>query len=447
VTTEKGVAAKVVSIACRNPLADIEVRRYSCKQSKRFYGICLMLRRSLTLAALLAAAPVALQAQTNEGDFKPDADRPFTISTVDHFNFPWKIAFLPDQRLLVSEKPGKIWLVTPGKNKIAVTGVPRVAYAGQGGLLSVAVAPSFAQDHGVYLSYSEGTPDDSGLALAHATLVAANGKASLANLKVIWRQLPHGQGGQFVGYIAFAPDGKSLFLSSGERMRFTPAQDPNQATGKILHLRLDGKPAPGNPWAGKTGATTVDLIDPPEDTEAAATAPVRKVKVPAPNLTPSETWTLGHRNPYGLAFDAQGRLWETEMGPMGGDELNLIEPGKNYGWPLVSYGINYDGKPIPSHDSNDKYQKPVLYWTPVIAPGGLTFYYGSLFPQWRGSAFIGGLKVQGLVRVTFDGTKASEANFWQLGHRIRDVVAGPDGALWLVEDEANGRLLRLTPKQ
>ena len=230
-------------------------------------------------------------------------------------------------------------------------------------------------------------------------------------------------------------------------MRFTPAQDPNQATGKILHLTLDGKPAPGNPWAGKTGATTVDLIDPPEDTEAAATAPVRKVKVPAPNLTPSETWTLGHRNPYGLAFDAQGRLWETEMGPMGGDELNLIEPGKNYGWPLVSYGINYDGKPIPSHDSNDKYQKPVLYWTPVIAPGGLTFYYGSLFPQWKGSAFIGGLKVQGLVRVTFDGTKASEANFWQLGHRIRDVVAGPDGALWLVEDEANGRLLRLTPKQ
>ena len=405
-----------------------------------------MLRRSLMLAVLLAA-PVALQAQTNEGDFKPDANQPFTITTVDHFNFAWKIAFLPDQRLLVSEKPGKIWLVTPGKNKIAVTGVPKVAYAGQGGLLSVAVAPSFAQDHGVYLSYSEGTPDSSGLALAHATLVAANGKASLSNLKVIWRQVPYGQGGQFGGYIAFAPDGKSLFLSSGERMRFTPAQDPNQATGKILHLTLDGKPAPGNPWAGKTGATIVGLIDPPEDTEAAATAPVRKVKVPAPNLTPSETWTLGHRNPYGLAFDAQGKLWETEMGPMGGDELNLIEPGKNYGWPVVSYGINYDGKPIPSHDSSDKFQKPVLYWTPVIAPGGLTFYYGNLFPQWKGSAFIGGLRAQGLVRVTFDGTKAREADFWQLGHRIRDVVAGPDGALWLVEDEANGRLLRLTPKQ
>jgi len=405
-----------------------------------------MFRRSLLAALLLAALPAAAPAQINEGDFKPDADQPFTLTTVDHFNFPWKIAFLPDQRLLVSEKPGKIWLVAPGKNKIEVTGVPKVAYAGQGGLLSIAVAPGFAQDHGVYLSYSEGTPDESGLALAHATLVAANGKASLANLKVIWRQLPHGQGGQFGGYIAFAPDGKSLFLTSGERMRFTPAQDPNQATGKILHLTLDGKPAPGNPWAGKTGAATVDLIDPPEDTQAVSAQAVRKVKVPVPNLVPSETWTLGHRNQYGLAFDAQGKLWETEMGPKGGDELNLIEPGRNYGWPVVSYGINYDGKSIPSHDSDPKFQKPVLYWTPVIAPAGLTFYYGNLFPQWKGSAFIGGLKVQGLVRVSFEGGKAKEADFWPLGHRIRDVVAGTDGALWLVEDEANGRLLRLAPK-
>jgi len=405
-----------------------------------------MLRRSLLAVTLLLSLPACGQAQVNEGAFKANANQPFTLATVDHFNFPWKIAFLPDQRLLVSEKPGKIWLVAPGKNKIEVAGVPKVAYGGQGGLLAVAVAPGFARDHRVYLSYSEGTPDESGLALAYATLVAEDGKAALTNLKVIWRQLPHGQGGQFGGYIAFAPDGKSLFLSSGERMRFTPAQDPNQALGKILHLTLDGKPAAGNPWAGKTGAAVVDLIDPPEDTEAAATAPVRKVKLPALNLTPSETWTLGHRNQYGLAFDAQGRLWETEMGPKGGDELNLIEPGKNYGWPLVSYGINYDGKPIPSHDSSGTFQKPVLYWTPVIAPGGLTFYYGNLFPQWKGSAFIGGLAVTGLVRVAFDGGKPHEADFWDLGHRIRDVVAGPDGALWLVEDEKNGRLLRMTPK-
>jgi len=407
----------------------------------------LMLRRSLLALVLFGILPACARAQINEGAVKADADQPFTLTTVEHFNYPWKIAFLPDQRLLVTEKPGKLWLVTPGKNKVQVPGVPAVAYAGQGGLLSVAVAPSFAQDQGIYLTYSEGpSPDSSSLALAHATLVAANGQARLDNLKVIWRELPRGAGGQFGGYIAFAPDGKSLFLTSGERMRFTPAQDPNLALGKILHLTLDGKPAPGNPQAGKTGATSVTLIDPPSDTEAAKTEAGRKVTIPSPNLTPAETWTTGHRNPYGLAFDAQGRLWETEMGPKGGDELNLIEPGKNYGWPQVSYGINYNGKPIPSHDSSNRYQKPVLYWTPIIAPGGLTFYYGNLFPQWKGSAFIGGLGVQALIRVAFDGG-AHQANRWALGHRIRDVVAGPDGALWLIEDESNGRLLRLTPKQ
>ena len=402
-----------------------------------------MLRHSLAAALAVILSGAAL-AQVNVGTVKADADQPFTLTTVEHFHFPWKIAFLPDQRLLVTEKPGKLWLVTPGKNKIEVMGVPGVAYRGQGGLLAVAVAPSFARDHGIYLTYSEGTPVSSGLALAHATLEAADGKAELQDLKVIWRQLPHGAGGQFGGYIAFAPDGKSLFLSSGERMRFTPAQDPDQALGKVLHLTLDGKPAPGNPWAGKQGSTTVTLIDPPEDTIAAQTERGRKASVPAPNMTPAETWTLGHRNQYGLAFDGQGRLWETEMGPQGGDELNLIEKGKNYGWPLVSYGVNYNGKPIPSHDSSDKFQKPLLYWTPIIAPAGLTFYYGNLFPQWKGSAFIGALAGTGLIRIAFDGGPR-QANRWNLGHRIRDVVAGPDGALWLIEDETNGRLLRLTP--
>jgi glucose/arabinose dehydrogenase len=405
-----------------------------------------MLRRSLIAALFVASLPACIQAQTNEGAVAADADQPFALTTVEHFNFPWKIAFLPDQRLLVTEKPGKLWLVTPGKNKIEVTGVPDVAYAGQGGLLSVAVAPTFAKDNGVYLTYSEPGAGGSGLALAHAKLVAADGVAHLAGLKVIWRQLPRGKGGQFGGYIAFAPDGKSLFLTSGERQRFTPAQDPNQAIGKILHLTLDGKPAPGNPWAGKTGATTIGLIDPPSDTEAAKTAPVTQVKIPAPNLAPAETWTLGHRTPYGLAFDAQGKLWETEHGPRGGDELNLIERGKNYGWPLVSYGINYNGKPIPSAAGNTEFAQPVLYWVPIIAPAGLTFYYGNLFPQWKGSAFIGAMGGTGLVRVAFDGGP-HQANRWNLGHRIRDVVAGPDGALWLVEDETNGRLLRLTPKQ
>ncbi|HWI86642.1 MAG TPA: PQQ-dependent sugar dehydrogenase [Sphingomonas sp.] len=402
--------------------------------------------RHVLIAAAFCTFPVCGIAQVNEGNNKADPRLPFTLTEIGRFNLPWKLAFLPDRRLLVTEKPGKLWLVTPGINKIEVTGVPAVAYGGQGGLLAVAVAPGFAGDRGLYLSYSEPGDGGSGLALAHATLVAADGKAHLEGLKVIWRQLPRGKGGQFGAYIAFAPDGKSLFLTSGERQRFTPAQDPDQATGKILHLTLDGRPAPGNPMAGRTGATTLPLIDPPSDTEAAKTAPVRQVTVPGPNRVPAETWTSGHRNPYGLAFDAAGKLWETEMGPRGGDELNLVERGKNYGWPLVSYGINYNGKPIPSHETRPEFQKPVLYWTPVIAPGGLTFYYGSLFPAWKGSAFIGGLAVEALIRVSFDGGVAREADRWAMGARIRDVVAGPDGALWLLEDSADGRLLRLTPK-
>ena len=172
----------------------------------------------------------------------------------------------------------------------------------------------------------------------------------------------------------------------------TPAQDPDQELGKILRLTLDGKPAPGNPMAGKTGAASVPLIDPPRDTEVAKTAPVVSTYTfPGPNLTPAETWTTGHRTPYGLAFAPDGRLWEVEHGPRGGDELNLIEPGKNYGWPLVSYATNYNGVPIPSPDTRPDLAKPVIYWTPVIAPGNLTFYNGAMFPQWQGSALIGGM--------------------------------------------------------
>jgi glucose/arabinose dehydrogenase len=188
--------------------------------------------------------------------------------------------------------------------------------------------------------------------------------------------------------VAFSPDQKFLFLTAGDRQRFTPAQDPNQPAGKILRLTLDGKPAPGNPMEGKTGARSVPVIDPPRDTEAAKTAPVVRTYVfDGPNLTPSETWSSGHRTPYGLAFAPDGRLWELEHGPRGGDELNLIEPGKNYGWPLVSYAVNYDGVPIASPDTRPDLAKPAIYWTPVLAPGNLMFYSGAMFPKWKGSAF------------------------------------------------------------
>jgi mono/diheme cytochrome c family protein len=227
----------------------------------------------------------------------------------------------------------------------------------------------------------------------------------------------------------------------------TPAQDPNQPLGKILRLTLDGKPAPGNPMAGKTGAATVPVIDPPSDTEKAKTAPVvRTYTFPGPNLTPAETWVTGLRTPYGLAFGPDGRLWELEHGPRGGDELNLIEPGNNYGWPLVSYGHNYNGVPIPSPDTRPDLTKPVIYWVPVIAPGNLMFYEGAMFPQWNGSAFASGLASQALIRITFDGKGgAKTAGRWDLGRRIRDVEVAPDGALWMIEDAKPGGLFRLTP--
>jgi len=411
---------------------------------------------SLAIAAILllagcgqaSEAPVAearpAEAPRNYGDAKPAAARPFKTAAIATFDNPWALAFLPDRTMLVTEKTGHLWLVTPTGARTEVGGVPPVHFEGQGGLLFVATSPAFAQDRQVYLTYAEPGPGGDGLALARATLAMVAGKPTLHGLQVIWRQLPRGAGGQFGGYIAFAPDGQSLFLTSGERQRFTPAQDPDQALGKILRLTLDGKPAPGNPNARKTGATTVAVIDPPENSAAAAKAPVRKLTMPAPNRTPAETWTTGHRNPYGLAFDAEGRLWETEMGPQGGDELNLIEPGKNYGWPVVSYGKNYDDTPIASPASARAYQEPVLYWAPVIAPAGFTFYQGAMFPEWRGSAFVGGLAATALIRLTFDGPTAREAERWDMGNRIRAVMAGPDGALWLLEDGSEGRLLRLT---
>jgi glucose/arabinose dehydrogenase len=317
-------------------------------------------------------------------------------------------------------------------------------------MLGVFLSPNYATDHNVYLTYSEpdAEPGMSGLALARAKLTIGVGTASLDGLQVLWRQLPKGRGGQFGAQIAFSPDGQYLFLAVGDRQRMTPAQDPNQELGKILRLTLDGKPAAGNPMAGKTGAPTVPLINPPADTERAKTAPVVSTYTfESPNLAPSETWTSGHRTPYGLAFAPDGRLWELEHGPRGGDELNLIESGKNYGWPLASYATNYNGVPIPSPDTRPDLAKPVIYWTPIIAPGNLVFYKGAMFPQWQRSALFGGMQTQTLNRITFDSKgDAAPAERWSVGHRIRDVEIAPDGALWLAEDAVPGGLFRVTPK-
>ena len=399
------------------------------------------------MLALLTATPAL--AQINAGNLSPTADKPFAVTKVAEFNLPWRMAFLPDSRMLITEKGGKVFLATPEGVKTELKGVPAVQFGGQNGLLGIYLSPTYAKDRGIYLTYSEPgqDPATSSLALARATLDTAKGTPALAGLKVIWRDPIKGKGGQVGATIAFSPDNKLLYLTVGERQRFTPAQDPNQPAGKILRLTLDGKPAPGNPMAGKTGASTVGVIDPPRNSEAAKTAPViRTFTFTGPNLTPAETWSTGHRTPYGLAFAPDGKLWEVEHGPRGGDELNLIEAGKNYGWPLVVYGANYDGVPVPSPDTRPDLVKPVIYWNPVIAPGNLMFYSGSLFPQWKGSAFVSGLGSGTLNRITVDGATAKAAERWTMGFRVRDVEQAPDGALWLLEDSASGGLYRLAPR-
>jgi glucose/arabinose dehydrogenase len=405
--------------------------------------------KKLATAVLLALVTASVaHAQTNAGDQKADADLPFTMTKVADLDLPWRVAFLPDGRMLVTEKVGRLQLVTQQGEKTEVQGVPPVDFGGQNGMLGVFLSPHYATDHNVYLTYVAPGDYGGGLAMARAKLVLDGAQAKLDGLEVLWRQLPTGKGGQAGAQIAFSPDGKYLFLTVGDRQRFTPAQDPDQTLGKILRLTLDGKPAPGNPWAGKEGAHTVPLIDPAANTEAAKTAPVVSTYTfPGPNLAPAETWAIGVRTPYGLAFGPDGRLWEVEHGPRGGDELNLVQRGKNYGWPLVSYGMNYDGVPIPSPDTRPDLVKPVIYWVPVIAPGNLMFYKGNLFPHWKGSALVSGLVSMGITRITFDGKGgATAAQRWTVGMRVRDIEEAPDGSLWLLQDAQPGGLFHLTPK-
>jgi glucose/arabinose dehydrogenase len=399
-------------------------------------------------ALFLTVISTTAGAQVNAGAQKPEAALPFTMTQVATFNLPWRIAFLPDGRMLVTEKVGPIWVVTQQGARTPVKNVPAVLSQGQGGMFGIYLSPNYAMDHNVYLTYAEPGDSGSSLALARAKLSISGSSASLDGLKVIWRDGERGKGGQFGAAVAFSPDKHFLFLTVGDRQRMTPAQDPSSPLGKILRLTLDGKPAPGNPQAGKTGAATLPVINPPKNTETAKTAPVVSTyHFPGPNLTPSETWAMGFRTPYGLAFAPDGRLWELEHGPRGGDELNLIQPGKNYGWPLVSYGVNYDGVPIASPDTRSDLAKPTIYWVPVIAPGSLTFYNGKMFPQWNGSALAGGLASKTLNRITFDNNGgAKPAERWDVGHRIRDVAVAPDGAVWLIEDASTGGLFKVTPK-
>jgi glucose/arabinose dehydrogenase len=401
----------------------------------------------LFLLAACGATPSSSAAQSGA--------RPFAIAPVATFDSPWAMDFLPGSgvpmtsRALVTEKAGKLWLVDVATGqKHEVAGAPRVVADDQGGLLDAVASPGFAGDGLVYLTYSEPSANGgSGLALARARLVDVAAAPRLEGLTVLWHNPSGGQGGHYGARIAFASDGQSLFLTAGERQRFTPAQDPNQPLGKILHLTLDGKPAPDNPMAGRIGAQEVKLTDPPENSEVAKRAPGRRFAWPGPNLTPAETWSWGHRNLLGLAFAPDGRLWETEMGPKGGDEVNLILRGRNYGYPRASNGSNYDGVDIPDHRTGDGFEAPKVWWNPSISPAGMIIYSGNLFPQWKGDALFGALSGQALIRVDIDGDKARKADQWDMGKRIREVAQGPRGEVYLLEDGPGARLLRLEPAQ
>jgi glucose/arabinose dehydrogenase len=374
------------------------------------------------LLACTAASGADEQAGQPQGKYKagpqaPTSDaRPFQVTPVADFDAPWAMTFLPDGRMLVTEKAGQLMLVSAdGRIKQAVSGVPSVDSAGQGGLMDVALAPDFATSRRVYVSFSEAGPGGKGVVLARGTLDGA----ALTGVERLFQARPYVEGnGHYSGRIAFAPDSRHLFFTNGERQKFTPAQDPQATLGKVLRLTLDGKPAPGNPLAARGFAP--------------------------------EVWSYGHRNLLGIAFDAQGNLWEQEMGPEGGDEVNLVLPGRNYGYPKVSNGRNYGAATddIPDHRPGDGFEAPKVSWNPVISPGGLMIYTGSMFPEWRGDAFIGGLSSKALVRVDLSGTNAAKGGQWDMGARIREVEQGPDGAIYVLEDggrESQGRLLRLTP--
>ncbi len=270
----------------------------------------------------------------------------------------------------------------------------------------------------VYLSWAKQGPGDTRHAVvARAELTCSvTGDCALSDLTEIWRQ-PDVTGDAHYGHrIVFSPDGRFLFISSGERQKGRPAQDRASNLGKIVRLLPDGTPAPGNPFTAEGGMA-------------------------------AQVWSLGHRNPLGLQFDDKGRLWDLEHGPAGGDELNLLEPGKNYGWPVVSNGDDYSGRPIPRHSTRPDFAAPAISWNPVIAPGGFIFYRGDRFPGWHGEAIVAALGIQGLVRVAIDGTEAREVARYDMGRRIRAIAERADGALLVLEDGDGGRLLELLPTQ
>lgn len=388
---------------------------------------------TLSPLALLASCGMATsgdsaQAQASGSPIQVTSGRDLKSEEFATFDQPWGADFIPGTTtLFVTEKPGAAKIIdTRTLRLITVSGLPEVDYGGQGGLGDVAFLPAEAgatvESRTIYLTWAEaGDGDTRGAALGRGLLVCEETDAcAIRDLKVIWRQPKVTGRGHYSHRIAISPDGKYLFLSSGDRQKKTPAQDTSNNLGSIVRLNLDGTLPLGNTFTNYDGRA-------------------------------QDIWSYGHRNVLGLAFDAEGRLWDLEHGPAGGDELNLVEPGSNYGWPLRSNGKNYDGSDIPDHragrdfEGAEEFTAPAISWNPVISPGDFLFYSGDLFPEWRGQAIIAAMRPAGLVRVSINGTSAAEAGRIGFERRLREIVQGPDGAIWVLEDGADGRLIRLTP--
>lgn len=377
-----------------------------------------------------SGSPSAGNAAEQQGSANPDVidtngdhaatpleDAPFTLIEAGRFNEPWAMVFLPNSKLaLITERAGKLKLWDDSGLVRDVAGVPSVKYAGQGGLGDVILSPDFATSGTIYLSWVEaGSGNTSGSVVASAKLLQGD-QPRLENINIIWRQNPKVTGdGHFSHRLAFSPDGQHLFIGSGERQKFTPAQDMQSNLGKILRINPDGSLPADNPFASQGGVA-------------------------------AEIWSLGHRNILGIAFDGDGLLWNQEMGPKGGDEVNLVQKGANYGYPEVSNGDHYDGRPIPNHDTRPEFAAPKLWWNPAVSPSGLVYYGGDLYQGWKDSLLMGALSGEGLLRMAINGDQISKSDRWDLGMRIREVGVRSDGSIWLLSDGTDGRLLKLEPK-
>lgn len=369
-------------------------------------------RRALLGSLVVAGlALISLTCSAEDRIIDTEAGKIKVETLASGLEHPWGLAFMPDGRMLVTERTGRLRILTQdGALSEPLSGIPEVVAKGQGGLLDVALDPNFTENKLVYITYAEPGEGGAGTAVARGKLA----DTGLEDVQVIFRQTPKVTGGNhFGGRLAFTPDGK-LFVTLGERFKFEPAQDLTSHLGKIVRINPDGSVPPDNPFIGHKDAQP-------------------------------EIWSYGHRNPQGAAINPEtGKLWETEFGPRGGDELNIPAPGANYGWPVVSWGKHYDGKDIPDPPTHPEFADAIDQWTPVISPSGIAFYTADGIPGWKGNLLIGGLSSEAIVRLSLDGETVTDEERIPMGERIRDVAQGPDGAVYALTDKKNGEVLRLT---